>query len=107
MPNGVFASDLHEPYVRYYDSDDHPPEPVVQEVMALEEAPEPNLEDPDWRILLSKWMVEGRLPTDNTKARHIACRAKSFSLINGHLYRRGAAGILMRYIHTDQGRELL
>jgi hypothetical protein len=33
--------------------------PDVPEVMALGEASESNLEDPDWRIPILEWMVEG------------------------------------------------
>lgn len=44
VPNSMFASDLREPSVRY---NDRRPEPEPQEVMALREAPEPNLKDPD------------------------------------------------------------
>jgi hypothetical protein len=66
-----------------------------------------NLEDPDWRFLILKWLVEEKLSSDQTKARRIACRAKAFVLIDGELYKHGAAGILMRCILGDQGRELL
>jgi hypothetical protein len=53
--------------------------------MALGEASEPNLEDPDWRIPIQEWMVDGKLPTDNTEARRIARWARSFRLIGGDL----------------------
>jgi hypothetical protein len=42
VPNGVFASDLREPSIRY-EEDNHPSAPDLQEVMALGEASE----DPD------------------------------------------------------------
>lgn len=54
-----------------------------------------------------EWMVERKLPTDNTEVLRIAHRAKSFRLIDGDLYRRGAEGILMCCILADQGWELL
>jgi hypothetical protein len=41
------------------------------------------------------------------EARRIAWRAKAFFLIEGELYKRGTAGILMRCILGDQGQELL
>jgi hypothetical protein len=84
--NGMFASDLQEPSVRYME-DDHPSPPDLEEVMALGEASEPNLEDPDWMILILEWMVEGKLSSDSTEARRIARQAKSFSPIDGDLYR--------------------
>jgi hypothetical protein len=82
----MFASDLQEPSVRYME-DDHPSPPDLEEVMALGEASEPNLEDPDWMILILEWMVEGKLSSDSTEARRIARQAKSFSPIDGDLYR--------------------
>jgi hypothetical protein len=84
--------------------------PDVPEVMALGEASESNLEDPDWRIPILEWMVEGKLPTNSTEAdasRDGMRRAKSFRLIDGDLYRQGAIGILMHCILMDQGRHLL
>jgi transposase InsO family protein len=75
--------------------------------MAIDELPEVNLEDPDWRFPILEWLVEGKLPSDQTEARHITPRAKAFDLIDGELYKRGAADILMRCIPRDQGRELL
>jgi hypothetical protein len=54
-----------------------------------------------------EWLVEGKLPPDQTEARRIARRANAFVLIDDELYKRGAADILMRCIPGDQGHELL
>jgi hypothetical protein len=75
--------------------------------MAINEPPEVNHEDPDWRFPILEWLVEEKLPSDQTEAQRIAHRAKAFVLIDGELYKRGATGVLMRCIHGDQGRELL
>ena len=75
--------------------------------MQLDELPEPNSEDPNWRFPILEWIVEGKLPTDKTEARRIARRAKSFVLIDGDLHKWGTAGILMRCIPVNQGKELL
>jgi hypothetical protein len=75
--------------------------------MAIHQPPEVNLEDPDWCFPILEWLVKGKLPFNQMEARHIARRAKSFVLIDGKLYKRGAADILMRCILGDQGRELL
>jgi hypothetical protein len=80
---------------------------VEPEVMAIDQPPEVNLEDPDWWFPILEWLVEGKLPPDQTEAWHITRRAKAFVLIDGELYKRGAAGILMWCILGDQGRELL
>jgi hypothetical protein len=105
VPHGVFASDQHQLSVR--EEGEKPPEEPGPEVMAIGDPPEVNLEDPDWRFPILEWLVEGKLPPDQMEARRIARRAKAFVLIDGELYKRGAAGILMRCIPRDQGRELL
>jgi predicted choloylglycine hydrolase len=77
------------------------------EVMVVAQPPELNLEDPNWRFPILKWLVKGKLPSNQTEARRIAHRAKAFVLIDSELYKSGAADILMRCILEDQGRELL
>jgi ribonuclease HI len=96
VPDGVFASDQHQPSVR--EEGEKPPEEPGPEVMAIHEPPEVNLEDPDWHFPILEWLVEGKLPSDQTEARRIAHRAKAFVLIDGELYKLGAASILMRCI---------
>jgi hypothetical protein len=105
VPHGVFASDQHAPSVRA--EGDKPPEELEPEVMAIDQPPEMNLADPDWLFPILEWLVEGKLPSDQTEARRITRRAKAFILIDGELYKCGATGILMRCILGDQGRELL
>jgi hypothetical protein len=63
--------------------------------MEVDQPPELNLEDPYWRFPILEWLVKGKLPSDQTKARRIARRAKAFDLIDGELYKFGAADILM------------
>jgi hypothetical protein len=105
VPHDIFASDQHQPSVR--EEGEKPPEEPESKVMAIDQPPEVNLEDPDWRFPILEWLVEGKLSSDQTEARRIARRAKAFVLIDGELYKRGAAGILMQCILGDQGRELL
>jgi ribonuclease HI len=105
VPHGVFTSDQHPSSVR--EEGERPPEESEPEVIAIDQPPEVNLEDPDWRFPILEWLVKGKLPPNQTKARRIARRAKSFVLIDGELYKRGAVVILMRCILGDQGRELL
>jgi hypothetical protein len=105
VPHGVCTSDQHAPSVRA--EGEKPPEKSEPEVMAFDQSPELNLEDPDWCFPILEWLVEGKLPFDQTEAQRIAPRAKAFVLIDGELYKRGAADILMRCILRDQGCELL
>jgi hypothetical protein len=84
-----------------------PPEPEGPEVMEIDQLPKQNLEDPDWCFSILKWLVKGKLPSNQMEARRIVRRAKAFVLIEGELYKRGAAGIFMWCILGDQRKELL
>ncbi|XP_066385130.1 uncharacterized protein [Miscanthus floridulus] len=107
VPIGVFANDQHKPSVRYEGSgqaDDGPSDPAPRadpptapsdpEVMELEEDPavEP---DPlnDLRTLFLDYLLYDTLPIDKTEARWLACRAKSFVLVE-ELYKRSHTKIL-------------
>jgi hypothetical protein len=52
-------------------------------------------------------MDRGELPSDRSEARRIARMAKSFTLVDGELYKRAASGVLQRCVPIPQGRELL
>jgi hypothetical protein len=80
--------------------------PPLWFAVSVHQQPELNLVYPDWRFPIIEWLVEGKLPSNQTEARRIARRAKAFVLIDGELYKHAAAGILMRCILWDQGREL-
>jgi hypothetical protein len=72
---------------------------------AMDTEPAPRAED--WRTKYLAWMDRGELPSDRSEARHIARMAKSFTLIDGELYKHAASRILQRCIPIAQGRELL
>ena len=67
--------------------------------MELEEDPatEPDPLD-DWRTLYLDYLLCSTLPTDKTEARRLACRAKSFVLVEGELFKWSHTGILQLYI---------
>jgi alkylated DNA nucleotide flippase Atl1 len=48
VPHRVFASDQHQSSVQ--EEGEKPPEELEPEVMAIDQPPEVNLEDPDWRF---------------------------------------------------------
>jgi hypothetical protein len=52
----------------------------------------------DWRDKYINWMARGELPSERSEARHIARMAKSFTLVDGELYKRAASGILQRCV---------
>jgi ribonuclease HI len=66
VPHGVFASDQHAPSVRA--EGEKPPEESEPEVMAVDQPPKLNLEDPNWRFPILEWLVEEKLPSDQTEA---------------------------------------
>jgi transposase InsO family protein len=68
---------------------------------------EPASSGADWRGKYIAWMDRGELPSDRSEARRIARMAKSFSLVDGELYKRTASGILQRCVPISEGRELL
>ena len=121
VPMGVFASNQHKPLVRYEGlgqggdglsnpgpGADQSTAPSGPEVMELEEDPATEPDPPvDWRMLYLDYLLRDVLLTDKTKARWLACRSKSFVLVEGELYKRSHTGILQRCIPFKQGKHLL
>jgi hypothetical protein len=68
---------------------------------------EPAPREEDWWAKYLVWMDRGELPSDRPEARRITRMAKSFTLIDGKLYKRAAFGVLQRCIPIPQGCELL
>jgi hypothetical protein len=77
----------------------------ADEVDAMDTEPTPHAED--WRAKYIAWMDRGELPSDRSEARRIARMAKTFTLIDGEVYKRAALGVLQQCIPIAQGRELL
>jgi transposase InsO family protein len=77
----------------------------ADEAEAMETEPVPSTGD--WRDKYITWMDRGELPSDRSEARRIARMAKSFTLVDGELYKRAASGVLQRCVPIPQGRELL
>jgi hypothetical protein len=61
----------------------------------------------DWQTKYLAWIDQGELPSDQTEARCIARKAKSFTVIDGELYKRTASGILQLCIPIPHGWELI
>jgi ribonuclease HI len=77
----------------------------ADEAEAMDTVPVPSAGD--WRDKYIAWMDRGELPSDRSEARCIARMAKSFTLVDGELYKRTASGVLQRCVPIPQGRELL
>jgi hypothetical protein len=64
----------------------------ADEAEAMDTKPVPSAGD--WRDKYITWMDRVELPSDRSEARHIARMAKSFTLVDGELYKRAASGVL-------------
>ncbi|XP_034591769.1 uncharacterized protein [Setaria viridis] len=83
-------------------------DPSDPEVMEIDTNPAEGLDPPsDWRAPYLDYLVRELLPTDKMEARRIACRAKSFVIIDQELYRRSHTGILQHCIPIEQGNTLI
>ncbi|XP_066333706.1 uncharacterized protein [Miscanthus floridulus] len=118
---GVFASDPHEPLVRYEEPEqagdrpptlgsgtDQPSTPSDPKVMELDE--DPAIEsDPlvDWKMPYLDYLLHEALLMDKTEAWRLTHHVKSFILIEGELYKCSHIGILQRCIPIEQGKRLL
>jgi hypothetical protein len=70
----------------------------------MDTKPVPRAED--WRDKYIAWMDRGELTSDRSEARRIARMAKSFTLVNGELYKSAVSGVLQRCVPIPQGCEL-
>jgi hypothetical protein len=73
------------------------------EAMDIEPAPY----EGDWRDKYIAWIDRGELPSDRSEVRRIARMAKSFTLVDGELYKRAASSVLQRCVPIPQRCELL
>jgi hypothetical protein len=77
----------------------------ADEAEAMGTEPAPRVED--WRDKYITWMDREELPSDRSEARRIARMARSFTLVDGELYKCVASRVLQRCVPIPQGRELL
>jgi hypothetical protein len=77
----------------------------ADEAEAMDTEPVPSVED--WRDKYIAWMDRGEIPSDRSEARSIARMAKSFTLVEGVLYKCATSCVLKRCMPNPQGRELL
>jgi transposase InsO family protein len=61
----------------------------------------------DWCDKYIAWMDRGELPSNRSEARRIARMDKSFTLVDGELYKHVASGVLQCCVPIPQGRQLL
>jgi hypothetical protein len=68
----------------------------ADEAEAMDVEPAPS--EVDWSDKYIAWMDRGELPSDRSEARRIARMAKSFTFVDGELYKCAASGILQRCV---------
>jgi hypothetical protein len=115
VPTSVIANDLYKPSVTYQwlaqDGSELPTlasvadltlvltDPNIMQIKdELDIGPDPLM---DWRIPYLDCLVHDVLPTDRTEARCLACRVKSFVLLDQELYKQSPTRILQRCIPTE------
>jgi hypothetical protein len=77
----------------------------ADEVEAFETEPAPRPKD--WRAKYFTSMDRGELPPDRSEAKRITTKAKSFTVLDGELYKCAASGVLQRCIPIPQGHEII
>ena len=63
--------------------------------------------EPIWTGPYIAYLARNKLPEDPMLARQIVRRSKTFTLINGELYKRSKSGVLQRCIAPEDGKTLL
>jgi ribonuclease HI len=89
VPAGVFVHELHAPSIPEPAPSTTVPAhaPAGQEVMMIHV---------DWRQPFIHYLSDKKVPSDNSLAEQLICRAKSYVLVGDKLYKRGASsGVLM------------
>jgi hypothetical protein len=77
----------------------------ADEAEAMDTEPVPHAED--WRDKYIAWMDRVELPSDRSGAKRIARMARSFTLVDGELYKSATSGVFQRCVPIPQVRELL
>jgi hypothetical protein len=105
VPPGVFIYKLHHPSIKTLDPSTIAQGPIEpdREVLMIEV---------DSRVTFIDYIQEHKLPPridpKSAEATRILRRSKGYVLVGNHLYKHGSAsGILMKCVHTEEGREIL
>lgn len=78
------------------------PTPQGAEIMVIDDTLIEETSIPrDWRKVYLDCLIRQELPSDHTEARSVVRRSKSFTVIDGELYRRSVWGILQPCIPIE------
>jgi ribonuclease HI len=123
IPPNIFVKDIYKLSVKYEETGaptqeggdagaegrDPPTSDPRAEALVTTEGQKKDAPETDWRASYLEYLVRDELPEDQTEARRLARRVKSFALVGPEkeLYRRSSTGVLQRCIPTNEGRDLL
>ncbi|KAK1680683.1 hypothetical protein QYE76_041531 [Lolium multiflorum] len=99
IPPGIFLEHLRIPSVKGANPEN--PEVAVspaKEVMAI---------IPAWTQPFLDYLIDQKLPEDEVLARQIIRRARSYTIVDGQLYKRSAAGVFLKCVSNQDGIEIL
>ena len=77
------------------------PDPPNEELVAVLRAV------PTWTEPYLTFLTRGELPSDEVLKRRIVRRSKSYTIINGELYKRSTTGIFLRCVSPEEGEQIL
>ncbi|KAK1664584.1 hypothetical protein QYE76_052743, partial [Lolium multiflorum] len=99
IPPGIFLEHLRIPSVKGANPEN--PDLAVspaKEVMAI---------IPAWTQPFLDYLIDRKLPEDEVLARQIIRRARSYTIVDGQLYKRSANGVFLKCVSNQDGIEIL
>ncbi|KAK1604843.1 hypothetical protein QYE76_028516 [Lolium multiflorum] len=99
IPPGIFLEHLRVPSVKGANPEN--PDLAVspaKEVMAI---------IPAWTQPFLDYLIDRKLPEDEVHARQIIRRARSYTIVDGQLYKRSANGVFLKCVSNQDGIEIL
>jgi hypothetical protein len=79
----------------------------ITEATSVEQIAQIITADPIWTKPYIAYLIHGEKPDDIIHCCQIVRRSKSFTIINGDLYRRSTSGVLQRCIAKEDGKAIL
>jgi hypothetical protein len=94
-PPGIFVQEISQPSI------------LSDQMEERNTLSQPESDPNDWREPIIRYIKNEEEPDDKAAAERIARKSAHYILIGGILYKRGAAGVLMKCIHLAIGKQLL
>jgi hypothetical protein len=94
-PPGIFVQEISQPSI------------LSGQAEECNTLSQPESDPNGWREPIIRYIKNEEEPDDKAAAKRIARQSAHYTIIGGLLYRRGAAGVLMKCIHSVAGKQLL